>query len=1081
MHSAVLRTTSTEAAAPETGLAAPEVKAVLFDMDGVLCHSEEISRKAAAEVMMELYGLTVSPDEFIPFTGTGEANFLGGVARKYGAPFEVESCKAKFFEIYMTTFAQPGSGIGYPGAKELVERCRAAGLKTAVASSADLVKVHASLRAAEIPLDLFDVIVSADAFERLKPSPDIFLAAASQLGVAPANCVVIEDAVAGVQAARAAGMRVLGVVTTLPEATMEAAAPDRILPHIGSITLQDLTSLQYEKQPPAPQQAATQAVAGPLKASNGSAALPPQPSSWLNEFVGLPGGYRTTRRDLLKLGSLSLALGALYVTVTRAQREPGIRQLLLRYHIPTLIQLGILAYLFSAWGYLSKSLSYVSPRALLNALLPSSGPSTAPGAGEGGGRVAAFKRYIADLEKRGGGQQVPEFARDLDWLNSAPLNFSRELRGKVVVLDFWTYCCINCMHVLPDLAFLERKYEGSPVAVVGVHSAKFDNEKDSQAIKNAVLRYEISHPVVNDGNMTLWRAIGVNSWPTLAVVSPQGRLISLLPGEGHRQDLDDLLAAALDFYGEQGLLDDSPLPLALEREKDPRLASSPLRFPGKVATDLEGGRLFIADSNNHRLVVTDLQGNFLDQVGGNGPGLTDGGFEAASFNRPQGLAYSPARGVLYVADTESHALREVDLKARTVKTLAGNGVKGRDYRGGKSGAAQSLNSPWDVTLDPAGDGVFVAMAGQHQIWRYNITTGVAELFSGTGYERNQSGGPSSTSWAQPSGLTLSPDGSELFVADSESSAVRRLSLRDRSSAACVGGDPMFADNLFRFGDRDGTGSNALLQHPLAVLAAGDGKVYVADSYNHRLKVLDPTTDTITTVAGSGRAGFADGRGTGAQLSEPGGLCAGPGGTVLIADTNNSLIRQFDPATLRLTTLALRGVPPPRVSPDAAGAAQALGDDLPQGAVLVRGSTAVSAEASELRLRVQLPPGYHLTKGANSSFEASLAGSQRSSTGSSSGADATVQISPSKGLLQENDGVASAVLRLKLRGGGSRDVPRAVRVLARVYFCQEDDACLFEEVVFEFPLAGAGAGGGQEVAELSHRASAAAPQVNLPGF
>ena len=197
--------------------------------------------------MQVLYDITVSPDEFKPYTGTGEANFLGGVARKFGAPFEVESCKAKFFEIYMEKYATPGAGIGEKGAKELVAACRAAGLKTAVASSADLVKVHANLGAADIPLELFDAVVSADVFERLKPFPDIFLAAAAQVGVDPANCVVIEDAVAGVEAARAAGMRVIGVTTTLGEDEMAAAAPDVILPRILAISVETITGMKLRE------------------------------------------------------------------------------------------------------------------------------------------------------------------------------------------------------------------------------------------------------------------------------------------------------------------------------------------------------------------------------------------------------------------------------------------------------------------------------------------------------------------------------------------------------------------------------------------------------------------------------------------------------------------------------------------------------------------------------------------------------------------------------------------------------------------------------------------------------------------
>ena len=222
-------------------MAAGGIEAVLFDMDGVLCNSEKVSRQAGAETMQALYGIEVSPDEFIAFTGTGEANFLGGVAKTHGVDdFDVHVCKEKFFEIYLNKYAVPGSGIGYAGAKKLVQACRDTGLKTAVASSADLIKVHANLNAAEIPLDLFDAIVSADAFENLKPSPDIFLAAAKELGVSPESCLVIEDAIAGVQAARAANMRVLAVSTTLSRESLEEVAPDEIFSSIAEIGLKDV-------------------------------------------------------------------------------------------------------------------------------------------------------------------------------------------------------------------------------------------------------------------------------------------------------------------------------------------------------------------------------------------------------------------------------------------------------------------------------------------------------------------------------------------------------------------------------------------------------------------------------------------------------------------------------------------------------------------------------------------------------------------------------------------------------------------------------------------------------------------------
>ncbi|KAI7838239.1 hypothetical protein COHA_007984 [Chlorella ohadii] len=1034
-------------------------------MDGVLCHSEEISRQAACEVMRELYGLEVQPEEFLPFTGTGEANFLGGVARKYGAPFKVESCKKRFFEIYLSKYCVPGCGIEHKGARELVEACRAAGLKTAVASSADRVKVDAQLSAANIPHELFDAIVSADVFERLKPAPDIFLSAAEQLGVHPSNCVVIEDAVAGVQAARAAGMRVIGVTTSLAPAVMEVAAPDLIYGGPQDISIADILGLKLRQQAQQQaQQAQQQGGATPpsssssrLPAERPTAAAAPSSSSassssssasWLDGWVDLPAGYRTTRRDALKFLSLGGAFGSLWVGITRAQ-----------------------------------SLSYVSPQAILNALLPQAQlPAAAAETGGDGGRVAAFKRYIADLEKRGGGTAVPEFPAGADWLNAPPLRMSRELRGKVTVLDFWTYCCINCMHILPDLAYVEKKYDGTPFAVVGVHSAKFEAEKDSEAIRSAVLRYEIEHPVVNDGGMTMWRALGVNSWPTLAVVSPNGRLIAMVAGEGHRQDIDDIVAAALEYYGEKGQLDDTPLPVALERERDPRLAASPLRFPGKLATDLAGNRLFISDSSNNRIVITDLKGNFIEQIGCGAAGLVDGSYEDAAFHRPQGVAYSPKRNCLYVADTEAHALREIDLRKKSVKTLAGSGVKGSDYSGGQKGAAQLLNSPWDLALDSNEQYLYIAMAGQHQIWRMDTATGVLANFSGSGYERNQNGTSAlTTAWAQPSGLALAPSGDAIYVADSESSSVRRLDLGSGGSRLLVGGDPMFSDNLFRFGDKDGSGSDALLQHPLAVLTAPDGKVYVADSYNHRLKVLDPETATITAVAGSGSAGYKDGVGTAAQLSEPGGLAAGPDGTVILADTNNGLIRQFDPRTQRITTLALAKVPPPRRSPDGPPAGAAAAAEPPPGAALVRAPEAVAAGSGELQLAIRLPKGYHLTPGANSRFEAALVGG--------SGGSGSVQLQPAAGNLAEDGSgtTATATVKFSRQGGsgtgGSTDGSTAlIRVLAKVYFCQDRDVCLFQEICFDVPLAPAVQQGQPAAAvPLQFALSASAPVVQLPGL
>ncbi|CAN1356753.1 Protein SUPPRESSOR OF QUENCHING 1, chloroplastic [Linum perenne] len=916
-----------------------KVSAVLFDMDGVLCNSEELSRMAAVDLFSEM-GIQVTVEDFVPFTGTGEINFLGGVANAKGVEgFDPHAAKERFFEIYLNKYAKPESGIGFPGAFELVTQCKNKGLKVAVASSADRVKVNANLAAAALPLSMFDAIVSADAFENLKPAPDIFLAASQILDVPPSECLVIEDALAGVQAAQAAKMRCIAVTTTLAQETLQSAGPSLIRSQIGSVSLEDILSggcgFYNEKMQQSQvmhSSAQTSEAMVTAKKENAPILNKEMATSDMNFSIG---GLQGSRRDVLRYGSLGIALSCLYFIATN-------------------------------W----KAMQYASPKAIWNLLFGVSGPSFEKGDSAGMSRfsrVQQFVNYISDLEARGSTTTIPEFPSKLDWLNTAPLQFQRDLKGKVVLLDFWTYCCVNCMHVLPDLEFLERKYKDMPFAVVGVHSAKFDNEKDLEAIKNAVLRYNISHPVVNDGEMYMWRELGINSWPTFAIVGPSGKLLAQISGEGHRQDLDDLIEAAILYYGKKNILNSTPIPLNLEKDRDERLYNSPLKFPGKLAIDVLNNRLFISDSNHNRIVVTDLVGNFISQVGSTGEeGLRDGSFDNATFNRPQGLAYNPKKNILYVADTENHALREINLVDDTVRTLAGNGTKGSDYRGGGKGTDQLLNSPWDVCYEPINEKVYIAVAGQHQIWEHNTVDGVTKVFSGDGYERNLNGSDSkSTSFAQPSGLSFSPDLKELYIADSESSSVRALDMKTGGSRLLVGGDPIFPENLFKFGDRDGVGSEVLLQHPLGVICALDGQIYIADSYNHKIKKLDPATRRVTTIAGTGKAGFKDGTAVAAQLSEPSGIIEVEKGMLIIADTNNSVIRclNLNKEEAELGTLELKGVLPPtprsrslkRLRRRASADTQIVKVD------------GVSSNEGKLLLKISLPEEYHFSKEARSKF------------------------------------------------------------------------------------------------------------------
>ncbi len=499
------------------------------------------------------------------------------------------------------------------------------------------------------------------------------------------------------------------------------------------------------------------------------------------------------------------------------------------------------------------------------------------------------------------GIRAPEFGDGKDWLNvSRPLSLKEDLAGRIVLLDFWTFCCINCIQILPDLAYLEQRFADDPFAVVGIHSAKFENERDAGNIRQAVLRYGIEHPVVSDPGFDIWRRYGAGAWPTLMVVGPDGYILAAMSGEGHRDELERIIAVALDIYRAKGKLAPRPLPLAPERA---RQSPGELAFPGKILADPAGGRLFVADSSHDRLVVLGLDGRVLETIGGGGPGLADGGYEAARFRKPQGLALGD--GVLYVADTGNHAVRRVDLAARSVTTIAGTGRQGQDRIGGRPAAILNLASPWDLALD--GSTLYVAMAGTHQVWTIDLAAGTARAFAGNGREARMDGPLATAALAQPSGLALA--GRRLVFADSESSSIRAVEL-DAGKVVTLAGASPIAQDLFSFGDADGRGMAAKLQHPLGVAAAPDGSIFVADSYNHRIKRLDPSTGEIVTVAGSGKPGAADGPLKEASFSEPGGLTVA-GNLLYVADTNNHRVRVVDLAAGTVSTLA---APVPKTAP-----------------------------------------------------------------------------------------------------------------------------------------------------------------------
>ncbi len=428
--------------------------------------------------------------------------------------------------------------------------------------------------------------------------------------------------------------------------------------------------------------------------------------------------------------------------------------------------------------------------------------------------------------------RAPELVGRGGWINTGDEELAlAKLRGRIVILDFWTFCCVNCLHVLDELRELEDKHRDT-VVVVGVHSPKFAHEAEHQAVVDAVERYGVEHPVLDDPDLATWKQYAVRAWPTLVVIDPEGYVVAQHAGEGHVHAIERLVTELEAEHGAKG---------TLRRGDGPYVAPAPeptaLRFPGKALL-LPSGDFLVSDTTRHQLVELAADGEtVVRRIGSGTRALADGTADEAAFSEPQGLALLDDTAVV-VADTVNHALRRLDLETGEVTTLAGTG---RQWWQGSPAAGPArevdLSSPWDVAVF-AGR-VWIAMAGVHQLWVYDPAAGTVAVAAGTTNE-GLVDGPAAEAWfAQPSGLAATPE--RLWLADSETSALRWVDL-DGAVHTAVG------TGLFDFGHRDGAAEQALLQHPLGVTALLDGSVAVSDTYNHALRRYDPATGEVTTLA-----------------------------------------------------------------------------------------------------------------------------------------------------------------------------------------------------------------------------------------
>jgi thiol-disulfide isomerase/thioredoxin len=490
--------------------------------------------------------------------------------------------------------------------------------------------------------------------------------------------------------------------------------------------------------------------------------------------------------------------------------------------------------------------------------------------------------------------KAPELDGGTDWLNSTkPLKLS-ELKGKIVLLDFWNLSCVNCFHTIPIIKALEDHYPNDLV-VIGIHSPKYSSEKDTKPLQEAVLRMEMDHPVVNDAENQIWTTYGVKGYPTIVLIDPSGGLVKMMIGERSYQQLDKQVKQLIDEFKAKGQLDERPLSF---KPENANVQNTPLLFPEKLCVDPKRRMLFIADSGHNRVVVTDLSGKLLNVIGTGKIGSTDGTYATAEFHHPRGLAIDGNN--LYVADTQNQKIRKVDLAKQVVTTISGDGQLTEILAPPELGKAKDarLNSPWDLVV--AKNKLYIAMAGSHQLYDLDLAKGDLFVFAGSGDEGLHDGPLLTADLAQPSGIAFGAD--KIFFADSESNSIRSADINTSTGKVST----ITGKGLEDFGDTDGPAAKAFLQHPLGVTVSGK-KIYVADTLNHKIKVIDFDLKIVRTVWGSGKPGDADGDHP--QFNEPNGIAI-IGDNVYIADTNNNVIKVGNLKTGRVSKLHIAGLNSP---------------------------------------------------------------------------------------------------------------------------------------------------------------------------
>ncbi|CAF0745669.1 unnamed protein product [Adineta ricciae] len=531
------------------------------------------------------------------------------------------------------------------------------------------------------------------------------------------------------------------------------------------------------------------------------------------------------------------------------------------------------------------------------------------------------RAYLTKLHERTDGDNLRKYTRDiyekilaLQMIHVNPgFQLKDTFHEKIVIAYFWTFSNIHSSHMMPKLIGIDKRYSTAGVTIIGIHSPKYEHEKNKANVRHAMEEQSLPFNVVNDSSLSVWKHVGCQIWPTVLVFGPDAIPIFIFEGENHVQHTETFLAFALAYY--KSSVRASPnISAAIKMSPDDPAASGATSKPAKFTYPshlciTSSGQMCISYAGSNQLILCEIDGKVLEVVGNGHPGMADGDISQVEFDSPRGMA--EYNSCIYIADTNNHAIRVFDPNSRRVLTLIGTGRLGTDKVGGLKRSQQPIASPWDlcITESPFDHKtvLLISMAGQHQIWAYafeetqwwnNLTLqkNACLAIIGSGEEGNRNDPePMSATLAAPRGICNGIMNGQpvLFIADSNSSSIRVVTLQNGNVSNLIGGD---ADptNLSAFGDLDGSGFNAKFQYPLGVaFHYPSSQLYITDTYNNKLKRVDMTTLTcssyfVTDIDTKKQRGESNS----AKFNEPQGITIFDH-FMFIADKNNSHVKRID--------------------------------------------------------------------------------------------------------------------------------------------------------------------------------------------